>query len=421
MASVDSSLKKKDRIDGFLSEMSLAFLCIIMFYSMQIYILWGRSYVVYLVIFLFCAIRMCFLRHTMSHRNFIACFLCLLMYSVLDLFHITDFPSLVVYVVRHVCLVWLVILLSDVEKERLVDVFTKIYVAIVGVSLLSFTLYSLGVDLPYTTVKYELSTGYSDFKCYPFLLIPNELGTVVRFQSVFLEPGHLGMISSLLLYVNRYRLKQLRVLILLLSVLVSLSLAAYVLLIIGAILHYIMNSKRALKRVVLSFVYLLLIFIVGISYYIYDPDSVFSQLIVERLDYSEEKGIRGNNRTSASFDSFYDGFFKTSDCLLGIDADVYSAKFGGVSGGGNSSYKTFIVQYGLIGLFVLTLFYLIYTYLHKSRLLMGFLLLYSASFWQRPYALWEVELFLFIGVAICWDNNINRKIYEDKGFIRISK
>ena len=144
--------------------------------------------------------------------------------------------SLLVYLVRHVFLVWLVILLSDDEKVELMRMFTKIYVVIVGFSLLSFALYQLGVELPYSIVKYEANAGYPDFKCYPFLLVQNEYQLINRFQSVFLEPGHLGMISALLLYVDGYRLKRSEGVILCVSILISLSLAAYMLLLVGFLL-----------------------------------------------------------------------------------------------------------------------------------------------------------------------------------------
>lgn len=90
------------------------------------------------------------------------------MYSVLDLFHIEGIVSLISYTLRHVFLVWLVILLSEEEKERLVVLFTRIFTVIVGISLLFYALYLLGVDLPYGTVRYESNTGYPDYKCYIF-------------------------------------------------------------------------------------------------------------------------------------------------------------------------------------------------------------------------------------------------------------
>ena len=420
MGAVDFCLEKKGEINRLLSEMSLVLLCVIMFYSMHIFVFWGKTYVVYLAISIFVSIRMRFVTHKISKSDLVSCFFCLVMYSVLDLFHLENITSLFSYALRHVFLVCFVLLLKDTEKKRLVLLFTRIFVIIVGISLISFILYLLGVELPYETIRYDGNTNYSDFKCYPFLLIENEPGTIVRFQSVFLEPGHLGMISALLLYINGYSLKQPRVFVLLLSIFASLSLAAYVLLVIGAILYYIMNSKRVLKRVVLSFAYLLLIVVVGVSYYIYDPNSIFSRLIVERLDYNEDKGLRGNNRTSASFDSYYEQqFYKGGDCLLGVGPKIFSqSSWGDNRGqGGNASYKVFIVKYGLFGIFVLLLFFSVYTYYHKSKLLFGLLLLYIISFWQRPYALWEVELFLFIGAAIFLDESV----YKHKGFVCVDR
>lgn len=389
------------RIDRYLSEISLVLLCIVMLYSMKIYVFWGRSYIAYISIFLFGVIRICFLKRTISRENLVSCFLCFLMYSVLDLFHLNDLASLLVFAARHVFLVWLVILLSDDEKVELMRMFTKIYVVIVGFSLLFFALYQFGVELPYSIVKYETNTSYPDFKCYPFLLVQNEYQLISRFQSVFLEPGHLGMISALLLYVDGYRLKRSEGVILCLSILLSLSLAAYMLLVVGFMLHYVMVHKGMLKHVVLSLMWILVVFVLALFYYMYNPDAAFSQRIVERLEFDEDKGFKGNNRTSASFDSYYEHFYQTSDCLIGVGPTEYNlASWGGRSKDGSSSYKVFIVQHGLIGLFLLILFFSMYTYQHKSKLLLGLLLLYIASFWQRPYALWEVELFLFISYAI---------------------
>ncbi len=408
------------RIGRFLSWMSLSALCVIMLYSMMLYVFWGRSYIVYLAIVIFCMIRLCFLKRTISRKNLIACFFCLLMYSVLDLFHIEGIVSLISYTLRHVFLVWLVILLSEEEKERLVVLFTRIFTVIVGISLLFYALYLLGVDLPYGTVRYESNTGYPDFRCYLFFLLRNEPSLIIRFQSVFLEPGHLGMVSALLLYVNDYSLRRPAVWVLFIALFVSLSLAAYVLLLIGLLLRYVLIGKGLLRRLVLSSIWLSLVLVLVLSYYMYDPEAAFSKRIVERFEYNEEKGISGNNRTTASFDSYYAHFFQTGDCLLGVGKEEFIQASWGVRGGGNSSYKTFIVQYGLIGVFFVFLFFSVYAYLHKSKLLMGLLFLYVFSFLQRPYALWEVELFLFIGYAVyvnkCLIISKNRNEKENKLF-----
>lgn len=81
---------------------------------------------------------------------------------------------------------------------------------------------------------------------------------------------------------------------------------------------------------------------------------------------------------------------------------------------GNSSYKVFIVQYGILGLVVLSVFFFVIVWYSKSSFVRGLLLLYVASFWQRPYALWEVELFLFISIALLAKQNEEYNLFVKK-------
>ena len=94
MGAVDFCLEKKGGINRLLSEMSLVLLCVIMFYSMHIFVFWGKTYVVYLAISIFVSIRMRFVTHKISKSDLVSCFFCLVMYSVLDLFHLENITSL---------------------------------------------------------------------------------------------------------------------------------------------------------------------------------------------------------------------------------------------------------------------------------------------------------------------------------------
>lgn len=116
------------------------------------------------------------------------------------------------------------------------------------------------------------------------------------------------MISSLLLYVNQYNLKRISVFILFISVLISFSLAAYVLLILGMILYYLLKSKHYLEEFSCVF-FLCSAVVISVIFYVNNPDSVYSKLVVARLDYDEERGISGNNRTNSQFDYYYDKAF----------------------------------------------------------------------------------------------------------------
>ena len=79
--------------------------------------------------------------------------------------------------------------------------------------------------------------------------------------------------------------------------------------------------------------------------------------------------------------------------LLGIGIQKYTGLFMSTA---NSSYKVFIMQYGLLGIGLLILFFLSLLRMYYSNLSFGLFLLLSLSFIQRPYALWEIESFAFI-------------------------
>jgi hypothetical protein len=236
-----------------------------------------------------------------------------------------------------------------------------------------------------------------------------------RFQSIFTEPGHLGMISSLLIYINRYDLKKKSVFIIFVSALLSFSLAAYVLLIIGYFIYELVSRKKKIYIKLMNFI-MSISLLIGMASYIYIQysDSLISQLIISRLEYDEDRGFTGNNRANSYFTYYYETkFYKSSDYMFGMNPDQYEKKLAG----GVSSYKSFIVQHGLIGIILLFIFYSSIVYDSKSKLLFGLFILYCASFWQRPYALWEMELFLFIGAAEMFrintdDLSVSKQIYK---------
>jgi hypothetical protein len=289
--------------------------------------------------------------------------------------------------------------MPDEEKKKIVTLTTAIYAWIVGISIIFYILIILcGFQFPYSIIRHPSTIAdYPDFRNYIFLLNSDDDRVFYRFRSIFTEPGHLGMISSLLLYINKYDLKKKSGFIIFVSVLLSFSLAAYVLLIMGYFIYVFFSRKKLYAKLIkLMFIITLL---GGCGFYIYTQysDSLISQLIIRRLEYDEDKGIVGNNRNSKFFDFYYENTFvqTPSNYILGVGEERFIKNLSGKT----SSYKAFIVQYGLIGISLLFIFYLSVVYDSKSKMLLGLFILYCASFWQRPYALWEMELFLFIGAA----------------------
>ncbi|WP_287622783.1 O-antigen ligase family protein [Parabacteroides sp.] len=369
----------------------------------------GTTAILYALILLFISVRLPFIKKTLKRKQFILCCLCLLMYSSVDLLDLTSLSYIIRYFFRHLLLVLFAILLSDKEKGDLVRLFTKVYSIILFVSILAYIFYLLDISMPYMLIKYEINTGYPSFRNYIFLIVRNEMEFFSRFQSIFLEPGHVGMVSSLLLYINRYDLKRIPVFIVFMSVLLSFSLAAYVLLVLGMTLYYLLKSKHYFRRLLRVSFLLCSVVVFSIVFYVNNPESVYSKLVVSRLDYDEERGISGNNRTSNQFDYYYDKvFFVKNDALFGIGDEEFAERFGS----GNSSYKTFIVQNGIISLIFLFFLYCMLVRFYLSSIYVGLIILYIASFLQRPYALWEVELFLFMSAGSILKYKCNDKLFD---------
>lgn len=332
------------------------------------------------------------------------------MYTVVDVPHINDAKRFVEYIFRHFICTSLVILLLSEEKASLVKIFINFYAGVLLFSTIIYVLVILG--MPIYSYQVSINDPYYSwgFSNSLFLILPITSFPFPRFQSIFLEPGHLGMISSLMLYMIRYNMRSWQGIIIFLSSLLSMSLAAYMLLFLGMVIY-----KLSFGNLLKTITFLLMILMTCTMAYNFFPNSYFSQAILLRLEYDEDKGFKGNNRISEDFEYYYNNkFYKTEHVLLGIGGDNIST----ISGeGGNSSYKVFIVQYGILGLVVLSVFFFVIVWYSKSSFVRGLLLLYVASFWQRPYALWEVELFLFISIALLAKQNEEYNLFAKKNIL----
>ena len=395
-----------------LSRISLYLVSFIMLCSMKPWFVWDNPAILYILIVFFILTRLPFARR-INKKHCVLLILCFILYTVVDVPHINDAKRFVEYIFRHFICTSLVILLLSEEKASLVKIFINFYAGVLLFSTIIYVLVILG--MPIYSYQVSINDPYYSwgFSNSLFLILPITSFPFPRFQSIFLEPGHLGMISSLMLYMIRYNMRSWQGIIIFLSSLLSMSLAAYMLLFLGMVIY-----KLSFGNLLRTITFLLMILMTCTMAYNFFPNSYFSQAILLRLEYDEDKGFKGNNRISEDFEYYYNHkFYKTEHVLLGIGGDNIST----ISGeGGNSSYKVFIVQYGILGLVVLSVFFFVIVWYSKSSFVRGLLLLYVASFWQRPYALWEVELFLFISIALLAKQNEEYNLFAKKTILILS-
>ena len=287
---------------------------------------------------------------------------------------ITSFPLVVVILLR---------------REYLLDLFEtfqKVLSIILGLGVFFWLLHLFGFDLPSQDIAYGKVEDYdgslvdqyyfSNHYLYlvdktwfirPFADVPS----FFRFSSIFLEPGYLAIMMMFLLFINKFDFKSTRCKIYLATLVLTLSLAGFIMTILAFVAHKMQYSRRRISILCgigfsLFFGYLFFTSYNG-------GENVVNEAIISRLQVDEEKGIAGNNRTSEAMDAQYEDFLASPEIIYGL-RDSKKLEFG-------VGYKAYLIKNGLIGLFLFVLFLFWIARLqnnYKSFVLLGLYLLMFA-------------------------------------------
>lgn len=270
-----------------------------------------------------------------------------------------------------------VLTLKNELKSDIISFITKWFSALLLLSLLFYFLHLFGISLPSSWISTEKHryalTNYYFFVCFE--------GSI-RFQSIFLEPGHLTMGLAPLLYINGYNIKKVSVLVLIVAQLFSFSLAGYVVLVFGLLYSFIfrVGTKRFRHLIViLSFFPIFLYSSTAVF-----QEDVFNALIIERLKW-DGNSIVGDDRSSSYLDSQFEKYKHSGIQLLtGIGYEKDKSEKG-VAG-----FKYYMVVYGIIGI-VLLLYVYSYILMRMNRVSkssLGLLILLLLLLYQNAYPVW---------------------------------
>ncbi len=282
-----------------------------------------------------------------------------------------------------------VLLLNNNDKKKLFIFFTKSIAVILTVSLIGWVLFLLGVNLPY----YSIESDYGPYNNYYFFILFKEdsiFSIIPRFSSIFLEPGYLGMLTSILIVTNKFQFKKKATLIFLLATIFSFSLAAFLVIIISSIIYILSTSKKSMLYI-FSFI-ILLFTLYKISVVLNDGDNAIYNYLFKRLEFSNGT-ISGYNRFSSDLDSYYNSFINSSNIYFGIGEQEFRKLSWE---GGNAGYKVFLIQYGLVGTTLVFLFHLVLVLSVNYKQSWLLFMVYILIFLQAAYPLIESELLLFI-------------------------
>lgn len=180
--------------------------------------------------------------------------------------------------------------------------------------LLHLVFQVIGFPLSTIIINKNVPDSYVFFNY--FILLKNIVTPdSIRFCSVFLEPGYLGTMLSFLLYVGRFNFEKKYNIVFLVALILTLSLAGFVIAALGWTLVKIQEGK-SVKRLLQIVCVLGFIYYFGINYN--GGNNIFNNQILSRLQYDKENGISGNNRTSHMTDDYFDYYMQNGDILLGV-------------------------------------------------------------------------------------------------------
>ena len=278
---------------------------------------------------------------------------------------------------------WVTLLsLRDEYKMHMLSFVTKGFAILLFVSLVFYVFFLFGISTTPTIVQY-IDGRYVSFN-YLFFIVRIDVVDFYRFQSIFMEPGHLTMGLVPLIMANRFDLRNKYVLLLFIVELFTFSLAGYITMLIGYLLFNF--TFRRLKYIFVGFLFLC------VAVLIFDKtgnSEVLDKFLWNRLEFSNGD-ISGNNRTTEEFNRVYEGVINSSYRWLGKNnVDIESF-------GGNSGYKKFIVTNGLIGLFAVLLLYGYNAVIYKRKDVMIFTFILLILLFQNSYPLWFSVFFVYI-------------------------
>ena len=314
----------------------------------------------------------------------------IVLYSLYSTF-IIDLNFGVITFLSYIPVVLLFVLKKPLQEDLLKYV-TKWFCILMGASLAFFLIHFV-IPLPSSPfLPYQIANSYSPFDNYYLFMTTDmylsENAGIFRFGGPFLEPGHQSMICGLILFANSFKMKERPLMwILVVSIIFSFSLAGYLILAVGWVFCKVRNIYTMVS---IAGVFIGVWLFVTVIWN--DGENAVNKLIVERLEYDNQKGIKGNKRTLKHTAYFFKECMKNGTAILGVRTQKYNnLKING------AGYKIFILRYGIVGTVLVGLLYLFMIPPGVNRKYATcFLILMALIFLQRAYPSWYSWLLPYV-------------------------
>lgn len=268
-------------------------------------------------------------------------------------------------------------------SKKVFHYFVNIYTILIAISSVVWIGVLCGLVMPIGTLE-PGGEKTTIFNLYPFVVSANTTD-IFRFCGLFDEPGAVGTMNCILLYILGFSFKDWKTYFLLFSGFLSLSLFFYV----AIVLYFIIKSFSQLNLKLIIILSVLL----GLFYFSTKDNELIADRIWNRIEWDSSKGsIAGDNRMHDEANKIYKSK-KYSFAYWFGDSDIkrYEATFEG-----SSSYKVIVLRSGMIFFISYLMFFIVLArkYTKRTHLLLFIALLLAVEF-QRPWMFGAGYLFLF--------------------------
>lgn len=274
--------------------------------------------------------------------------------------------------------------ISSIPALKLYNSFKSIFAFVLVISLILYVLILIGIPITPKYISPLNSVKSYSYLSYPLLVIPvvpDYSMLNFRFHGPFDEPGVIGTIGIIILYIEKFKINKIQNAVILIAGLLTFSLFFY----ISSFIYLIINLNRKY-----SFWGLILLIIV-VSYTF--ENDFLNKIIWNRFSWDVDRNtLAGDNRTSTFLDSYFDQIKGTSTFYWGGASVSTLANFEE-----SSSYKNAIISYGFIPCFLYGLFFLIFGYwrLKLTKEYILYILIFIGTLYQRPMLFYIYFIFLF--------------------------
>ena len=261
----------------------------------------------------------------------------------------------------------------------------------------------VGLGLPHVNVPYYGINQFASYENYYISYLYVDMSGI-RLCGLFNEPGYMGTVIGLLLIIEKFNYHRKGNLIMLIAGFFTLSLAFFILLIVGLILR----TSFSVRNFVII-VSLLIVAAVGVV--IFDKSGTVTELVVREFTYDKEtNSLGGHRRENDSFMQILKEFENNGPQLFGYGTGYCQKK--GVEK--TASVRVNFVEWGYLGSALIYGVLIIIGYMatKRNKNALVFLSCFVISIFQRPNVFTALFFIILLGGIASIIDSDNQTRYE---------